>query len=253
MRERVAILNGTFDALTMDEAVDSVFASIRTRARGWLCTVNVATLMTMRRNAALQAFVDHAAWVVADGQPLVWCAPLFCGRLPERVAGIDLLDALCRRAANEGRGVYLLGSTAPVIARALANLARRHPGLRIDGADGYFTAAESRGRADAIRTSGADLLFVGMGTPRQESFIAEHWNELGATVAIGVGGSFDVIAGARVRAYRWVGRMGLEWMVRMIQEPERLMPRYLVTNAQFCWLVANAIGRRMRRRAAPKG
>jgi N-acetylglucosaminyldiphosphoundecaprenol N-acetyl-beta-D-mannosaminyltransferase len=249
----VTILNGTFDALTIGETVDAVFAMIGARTRGWLCTVNVATLMTMRGNAALQAFVDRATWVVADGQPIVWCAPLFGGELPERVTGIDLLDALCRRAAGEGQGVYLLGATAPLVARAMVNLRKRHPGLRVEGADGYFAKEEWRGRAEAIRASDARLLFVGMGTPRQESFIAEEWDELGVNVAIGVGGTFDVIAGARFRAFPWVGRVGLEWVARLIQEPDRLLPRYLVTNAQFCWLIANVMGQRMRQWLVPKG
>lgn len=252
MRPRVTILNGRFDPLTMKGAVDAVFAAIDKGERGWLCTVNVATLMTMRSNERLQAFVDQAAWIVADGQPLVWCSRLFGAPLPERVAGIDLLDALCRRAAEQKNKVYLLGSTTQLLERARANLRRRHPGLEVDGSSGYFERKDWAARADAIRASGASLLCVGMGTPRQELFIAEQWDRLGASVALGVGGSFDVIAGARFRAHPWVARLGLEWTARLVQEPRRLFLRYLLTNTMFCLLVGRTLAERMIRRATTK-
>jgi len=107
MKGRAVVLNGAFDALTFEEAVDAIVAALNKGVRGWVCTVNVATLMAMRRNPRLQRFVDRAALVVADGQPIVWCATLFDGWLPERVTGIDLVDALCRRAAASGKRVYL--------------------------------------------------------------------------------------------------------------------------------------------------
>ena len=252
MRPRIAILNGRFDPLTMDEAVSDVFAAINQRQRGWLCTVNVATLMTMRGDERLQTFVDDAAWVVADGQPLVWCSRLFGTPLPERVAGIDLVDALCRRAAEERKRVYLLGTTPHLLERTRANLRRRHPGLEVDGSSGYFERAEWPARADAIRASGASLLCVGMGTPRQEFFIAEQWERLGAAVAIGVGGSFDVIAGARFRAHPWIAKLGLEWTARLVQEPRRLFLRYLLTNTMFCLLVARSLAMRLIRQTTTK-
>jgi len=252
MRQRIAILNGRFDPLTIEGAVDAVFAAIERGERGWLCTVNVATLMTMRSDPRLQAFVDRASWVVADGQPLVWCARLFDAVLPERVAGIDLLDALCRRAAEQNKLVYLLGTTPSLLDKTRANLRRRHPGLKVDGASGFFAREEWPARAEAIRASGASLLFVGMGTPRQEYFIEEEWQHLGAAVAIGVGGSFDVIAGARFRAHPLVGKLGLEWTARLVQEPSRLFLRYLLTNTMFCLLVGRSLAARMMGLSPPK-
>jgi N-acetylglucosaminyldiphosphoundecaprenol N-acetyl-beta-D-mannosaminyltransferase len=248
MRRRTFVLNGTFDALTFDEAVDAVFEVLHTGTRGWVCTANVATLMAMRRDARLQSFVDRASLVVADGQPIVWCARLFGGHLPERVTGIDLIEALCRRAAAEGRRVHLLGSTPPLVARALARLREHHPGLTIDGSHGYFPLEQSAAHADAIRARSVGLLLVGMGTPRQERFIEAEWERLGVGVAIGIGGSIDVLAGARIRAWPWIGRAGLEWLVRLVQEPRRLMPRYLVTNTMFCLLIGRAVLTRAKRR-----
>jgi N-acetylglucosaminyldiphosphoundecaprenol N-acetyl-beta-D-mannosaminyltransferase len=241
MRRRTVVLNGTFDALTFDEAVDAIFEALRTGDRGWVCTVNVATLMAMRRDAKLQSFVERALLVVPDGQPIVWCARLFGGRLPERVTGIDLVEALCRRAAAEGRHVYLLGSTPPLVTRAVARLRQRHPASIVDGSDGHFPLEQSAERAEAIRSRAIDLLFVGMGTPRQERYIEANWDQLGVGVAMGVGGSLDVLAGARLRARPWMGRAGLEWLARMAQEPWRLTPRYLVTNTMFCLLIGRAL------------
>lgn len=246
MQKRVSILNGKFDALTNSQTVDAVFRALSSRQRGWLCTVNATTLMMMRDDTKLQCFVDKALLVVADGQPIVWCAPLFGQRLPERVTGIDLIDLLCARAEQEEKGVYLLGASDHLVKGALTALRIRYPRLNIDGADGYFSPEGAACRADKIRESGADLLFVGMGSPRQESFIQEQWEQLGVGIAIGVGGSFDVLGGARLRAPRWIRRVGLEWLFRLVQEPRRLFVRYFINNLRFCLLIASAaVGRCM--------
>jgi N-acetylglucosaminyldiphosphoundecaprenol N-acetyl-beta-D-mannosaminyltransferase len=234
----------------MAETVDAVCELVRSGERGWLCTVNVATLMAMRRQPPLREHVEGARIVVADGQPLVWCSTLFGARLPERVAGIDLIDALCRRACADGLGIFLLGSTAPLMKNTLRLLRERHPGLRVDGADGYFSNAERKERLARIRTSGATILMVGMGSPLQERFIADNWQRLGVNVAIGVGGSFDVLGGALRRAPQWLQDAGLEWLARAAQEPRRLLPRYLRSNTEFCLLIAREIVRRWVRRLA---
>ena len=122
----------------------------------------------------------------------------------------------------------------------MARLRQRHPGLMVDGSDGHFPLDESAARAEAIRSRSVSLLFVGMGTPRQERFIEAQWDRLGVGVAMGVGGSIDVLAGARFRARPWMGRAGLEWLVRMAQEPRRLTPRYVVTNTTFCLLIGQS-------------
>ncbi len=234
-------LNGRFDPLTLSETVDAIFSVLAAGRRGWLCTVNVAILMMMRTDARLQAFVERAALTVADGQPLVWLARLLGERLPERVAGIDLVDRVCARAAREGKRVYLLGATREVVAEAAKRLRARHAGLRIDYADGYFAPHEATARAARVRAAGAQILFVGMGVPRQERFLEEQWETLRVGMAIGVGGSFDVIAGLRARAPAWVQSIGMEWFFRMVQEPRRLFHRYRVTNSQFLRLALDEL------------
>lgn len=235
------MFNGLFDAVTLTECVDQVFADIDRGRRGWLATVNVAILMMMRESPGLQAFVDRASWTVADGQPLVWASRWFGRPLPERVTGVDLVECLCERAVQRGEGMYCLGATQEVVQGMMARLRERHPGLQLSGADGYFSAQEAEGRARAVADSGAKILLVGMGVPRQEQFIEGQWATLGVNLAVGVGGSFDVLAGLRQRAPVWMQRVGLEWVYRLIQEPGRLWKRYLVTGAQFGGLVLRAL------------
>jgi N-acetylglucosaminyldiphosphoundecaprenol N-acetyl-beta-D-mannosaminyltransferase len=246
MMQRIRLLNADFDPLTLPQTVDAVFSLLGAGRRGWLCTVNVAILMMMRADARLQSFVDRAALVVADGQPLVWCAPWFGQSLPERVTGVDLMDALCERAAREGARVYLLGATGEIVATVAQRLRGRHANLQVEYADGYFSKDEAAERAGRIRASGADILFVGMGVPRQENFLEEQWDRLGVGMAIGVGGSFDVLAGLRSRAPAWVQKAGMEWLFRLLQEPRRLFARYLTTNSLFVWLLLRTLVKRNR-------
>ncbi|MEE4381947.1 MAG: WecB/TagA/CpsF family glycosyltransferase [Pseudomonadales bacterium] len=242
----MSILGADFDALGFEETVERCVRWIEEGRSGWLSTVNVAILMMMRGDPALRRFVTRSAFVVADGQPLVWCAPLFGGRIPERVAGVDLVLALSREAATRGLRVGLLGAQDSVVQAVAARLRAECPGLELSCVeDGYFDAREAPARADAIREAGTDLLFVGMGVPRQEQFIEGQWDRLGVRLAIGVGGTFDVLAGLRSRAPALVQRLGLEWAYRLAQEPRRLWKRYLVTNSRFLLLVARQALRRL--------
>jgi len=235
----VHILNGRFDRLSAGQTVEQLIQAIHDGERGVLCTINVAILMMMRSNARLQRFVDSSRWTVADGQPLVWASHLRQQPLPERVTGIDLIDLLCARATRDGIGVFFLGADDRTVHTAVDVLRTRHAGLDVRGcADGYFGPEQAEARAKAVAESGAGLLFVGMGAPRQEYFIEEQWEHLGARVVIGVGGSFDVIAGLRKRAPLFVQRAGLEWAYRLAQEPRRLFMRYLVTNSEFLGLMS---------------
>jgi N-acetylglucosaminyldiphosphoundecaprenol N-acetyl-beta-D-mannosaminyltransferase len=230
----IRILNCEFAPVTLADTIDWARDWIRSGERGHICTVNVAILMMMRSDPKLQGFVDRASLVIADGQPLIWASHLQSDYLPERVTGVDLVDELCALAAKEGFGVYFLGARRSVIETAVKRLADRHPALEVSGiADGYFDATEAPIRAKAVRESGAKLLIVGMGVPRQEEFIESQWDELGIQLAIPVGGSFEVMAGSARRAPVFLQRIGMEWSFRLAQEPRRLWKRYLVTNSQF--------------------
>ncbi len=240
--KKVKILGTSFDALSLEQTVDWVVQLINTNQRGYICTVNVAILMMMRSHLQLSNFVQKAALIVADGQPLVWTSKFLEQSLPERVTGIDLIDAIAARAETEGLGIYLMGATTEVIAATVFKMQSKYPRLKICGFDnGYFNEAQSAERAAAIYQSGAQILFVGMGVPRQESFLEQNWEQFGVNLAIPVGGSFDVYAGIRKRAPLWVQQTGLEWLYRLIQEPQRLWKRYLLTNSQFVLHLLRAV------------
>lgn len=236
-KNRSEILNGVFDSVTRSQAATWARNLIKSGKRGYICTVNVAILMMMRSNAELRRFIDEAPLVVADGQPLVWASRLSRCSLPERVTGIDLIEDLMALSEQEGFGVYLMGATSEIIHKVESNLRMQYPKLRICGVDdGYFSLNNAEDRVKAIRESQANILLVGMGVPRQEAFLSQHWADLGVNLAIGVGGSFDVIAGLRQRAPLWMQKSGLEWLFRLVQEPGRLWQRYATTNAQFIGL-----------------
>lgn len=240
-REQVQILNANFDSYTLDSCVEEVVAAATIGERVWLATVNVAILMGMRRDREVQDYVDRARWVVADGQPIVWLSKLLGRPLPARVTGVDLIEGLCARAEQAGLVVFFLGASDEVVAAAANAMKSRYPRLQLHFDNGYFDDEGALERVSAIADAGTNVVFVGMGVPRQERFIEEHLDGMKVNVAIGVGGSFDVIGGLRGRAPLALQRFGLEWTYRLVQEPRRLWRRYLVTGTQFGVLALGAV------------
>ena len=193
--------------------------------------------MMMQSDPRLKQYIDDSGLIVADGQPLIWLSKLLRKPLPERVAGVELVHELVNVASQENAGIYLMGATQDIVEDVAKKLSEQTSNAQFVGVqDGYFSHEESKARAQAIRESGAKLLIVAMGVPRQEQFLQDHWEELNVQLAIGVGGSFDVIAGRTKRAPQWMQTVGLEWFFRMSQEPRRLAKRYFITNSQFIWL-----------------
>ena len=238
------ILNCDFDPVTYNQTLSWAKEKLASNDRGYICTVNVAILMMMQKNQNLQKFVDEAALTVADGQPLIWLSRILRKRLPERVAGVDLVQGLCEVAAENGSSVYFMGAQADVVKDVVDRMTANVANLNVAGYDdGYFDERDNATRATQIRESKADLLIVAMGVPRQENFIKRQWDQLGVKLAIPVGGSFEVIAGRKKRAPVWMQKTGAEWFYRLCQEPRRLFKRYLVTNCQFIWQAIGAFFR----------
>lgn len=235
------ILNAGFHQVDMNATLEHLFDLVEQNQRGWISTVNVAILMMMRDSAFLQSYVDESSLVIADGQPLIWTSSWFGQVLPERVTGVDLVMQTCARAEKEQLGVYFLGATDDVIGKLEQRLKAKFPLLSMHFANGYFSQDEFQQRAEQVAQSGAAILFVGMGVPRQEQFIKGQWQNLGVNVAVGVGGSFDVLCGLRSRAPHWIQKIGMEWFYRMVQEPRRLFGRYLSTNSRFIGLILTAL------------
>jgi N-acetylglucosaminyldiphosphoundecaprenol N-acetyl-beta-D-mannosaminyltransferase len=236
---RVTLYGVGVDPITLDQSLAWIDETIAGGHHRRIVTLNTTGLMLAERLPFYREFVANADLVVADGQPLVWLAPLFGHRLPARVAGIDLVQQLATQAEARGYSIYLLGAETDTVEAATAELRRRHPQLRIAGHHHGYLGDGAADVAAAIGRSGAAVLLVGMGSPRQERFIDDYWSDLGVNIAIGVGGSFEVLAQRLHRAPRWLQRLGLEWAFRMLQEPRRLARRYLET---FVWLTARTLG-----------
>jgi N-acetylglucosaminyldiphosphoundecaprenol N-acetyl-beta-D-mannosaminyltransferase len=227
------------DALTMTQAVARCTDAIKNGEHLSVGVLNAAKVVAMRRNPQLREAVAECDMILADGQAVVWASRMLGAPLPERVAGIDLFTALLAEAADRGYRVYFLGARPEVLARMMDEVGRRFPGLPVAGArDGYYQAGEEAEVAEDIRRSGADILFMGMSSPRKEVFLSEWGPATGANVIHGVGGSFDILAGLTRRAPVWWQDHGLEWLYRASQEPVRLGRRYLTTNMSFIALVA---------------
>ncbi len=224
---------------TMAEVLASVESAIRERRRLLIGVVNAAKIVNMRRDPELRAAVLSSDLILADGMSVVWASRLLGRRLPERIAGIDLMHEMLRRGEQQGWRVYALGATEAVLNRAIARMRADHPALQLAGHHhGYFASTEEEeALARSIRAARPDILLVAMTSPKKERFLARWIDTLDVPVCHGVGGSFDVLAGDVARAPEAWQRLGLEWLYRVKQEPGRLWRRYLVTNTLFCGLV----------------
>ncbi|MFC6840819.1 WecB/TagA/CpsF family glycosyltransferase [Xanthomonas theicola] len=252
---RLRFLDCPLDLLTpgqlLRRAQDAVDGGAPLRIEG----LNVAKLIDARAQPPLRAALEQAEVVHIDGGGISIGLRWLQQEPPPRRAGIDLMQDLCAQAAHCGAGVYLLGARSAVAAAAGERLRAASPGLRIVGArDGYFGDAELPQVIAAIRDSGARYLFVGISSPKKELFLQRHWRELGVALAMGVGGSFDVLSGMLPRAPRLMQRFGMEWLFRLALEPRRLAWRYLRTNVLYLLLLLRArLSRRYRARALTRG
>lgn len=222
--------------LTFDQALDRIDRLIAAGKPSFFITANLNYAMLVDADPRLRVLNDQAAFVLADGMPLVWWSRLGPRPLPERVAGSDLIYGMCDRAARKGHRVYLLGAAPGVADEAAANLVARYPGLQVVGVEcppfRSPTAAEERDQIDRIRSARPDILFVAFGQPKGELWIAERLGRLGVPVCVQVGATLDFVAGRVKRSPKWMRKTGLEWAYRMLQEPRRLAGRYL-DNIQF--------------------
>ena len=224
--------------LTQDEAVEKLFSLVAAGGSRHVAVVNAAKLVAATEDETLRGILRSAAIVTADGMSVVWASRLLGRRLKERVTGIDLFERLVGEAAGRGVPVYFFGAREASVRRVVEVFKSRFPNLRVAGyRNGYFEMEENDGLVAAIRESRAELLFVAMGSPAQEKWIAANLEKTGARLAMGVGGSFDHLSGLVRRAPRWMQRTGLEWLHRLWLEPRRLWKRYLVGNTRFIGLV----------------
>ena len=238
-----------FHAVTFNEAVHLLVALAQGDEPTYAVTANVDHVVRFHRCPQVRTLYTDASLILADGTPLVWVSRLLGRPLPERVAGSDLLPRLCAEAANCGLSVFFLGGSPGTAQRAADVLRERHPRLEVAGTYcppyGFETDPEESERiVHRIRDTAPDLLFVGLGSPKQERWIATNRNACGAKLSIGIGISFSFVSGAVRRAPTWMQRIGLEWAHRLIQEPRRLGRRYLIEDTFFLRLVLQQLFKR---------
>jgi len=238
---RVNILGVGVSAINMATALEIIEGWIARRESHYVCVTGVHGVMESRRDESLRRIHDQAGLVTPDGMPLVWLSRLRGFHQVDRVYGPDLMLALCERSVDLGYRHFFYGGAEGVPEQLAAVLQGRFPGLRVVGTYSPpfrpLTPEEDREMVRMINGANPDIVWVGLSTPKQERWMAEHVGRLTAPVLIGVGAAFDFHTGRKPQAPRWMQRAGLEWLFRLLTEPRRLWRRYLINNPLFIALV----------------
>jgi len=228
------VLGVKVDVVTMDKAVEMLETFIAEKKNRLVATANAEMVMTAQNDSHLAEVLDQADLVVPDGAGVVWAARYQGNQVPERVAGYDMVQQLLARAAVCGYRVYFFGGAPGIAEQACKTAKEWYSGLDVVGIrNGFFTDADEPGIIEDIRASKPDILLAALGVPKQEKWLAKHLTELNVPVSIGVGGSFDVMAGNVKRAPLWMRRISLEWLFRLVMQPQRALrmlalPRFVV-------------------------
>ena len=239
---RIYIFSCPIDALDMQATIAEIETCIHNRILCQHVVVNVAKIVEMQKNKKLRQIVSDCHIINADGMPLVWAARLLKKPLPGRVAGVDLFQELVEVCSEKGYRPFFLGARERVVKEMVQQFSRKFPGLNIAGfRNGYFTDNEELHIADSIKKSRADMLFVGFSSPMKEEFLNKWMPHMNVPFCMGVGGSFDIVAGRTKRAPFWMQRLGLEWAFRIYQEPRRMWKRYATTNPMFIWMLVKEL------------
>ena len=231
LKHPIAIFGLPLDSLTADGAVGAIESMILSDGTHQIATANLDFWLNSLSDSHLHRIIAGCSLVLPDGMPLVWVSKLLGCPLADRVTGVDLVPRLAELSARKGYKIFLLGGKDNVAERAKDVLEAKFPGVRIVGT--YAPREEEIDQLnegemlDQIHAAKPEILLVALGNPKQEKWIWMNRKRLGVPVAMGVGGSFEIIVGDMVRAPRWVQRCGLEWAMRLVQEPQRLWPRYL--------------------------
>ena len=233
------ILNTRVHNLSMLETINCVEEAILNDNHVHHVVVNAGKIVQLQKDNQLRESVNNSDIINADGQAVVWAAKFLNKPLKERVAGIDLMQNLVELAYKNNHTIFLFGAKEEVVKKVIAIYSEKYGKNLIAGyRNGYYNKEEESFIANEIASSGANMLFVAITSPKKENFLYEFKNELKAVNFImGVGGSFDVIAGLTKRAPLWMQNNGLEWFYRFLQEPKRMWERYLVGNSKFIYLV----------------
>ncbi len=240
--QRVDVLGVGVSAITPDDALGEIARWIDDGEQHYVCVTGMHGVMEAQHDPELLRIHNDSGLTTPDGMPMVWAARYAGAKSVERVYGPDLMLAVCEQAAEKGWGSYLYGATDEVLDRLRANLTERYPGLKIVGAYSPpfrpMTPDEDAAAVRAINDSGAEIVWVGLSTPKQERWMDAHVGLVHAPVLVGVGAAFDIHAGNLRQAPKWMQRSGLEWLFRLASEPRRLWRRYVINIPKFLFAIA---------------
>ncbi len=239
------VLGAQVDVLSWDVALERLLGWARARESRYVTICNVHVVVSAAQDAAYRDIINGSDMATPDGAPVAWMLRRLGFAGQSRISGPDLMWALCERAAQENLPIYCYGSTEATLGLLERRLREAFPALRMAMESPPFralTPQEDAAAVERINASDTGIVFVGLGCPKQERWMAEHRGRVQA-VMIGVGAAFDFHAGTVQRAPLWMQRRGLEWLHRLASEPRRLWRRYLVTNTLFVWLAAGQLWR----------
>ena len=237
-RIRRTICGIPVDAITMEQTLNLAENAIQEKKYIHHSVINAAKVVNAVKNTDLRKSIIDCDIINADGKAIVWAAKFLNRPVPELVTGIDLMVELVKLAAERRFKIYFFGATEDVVAKVVRKYSTQYgPEIIAGYCNGYYANSQEPIIAEKIAASGADILFVAMTSPRKEIFLDTYKQILKVPFIMGVGGSFDVVAGIVKRAPMWMQSSGLEWFYRVIQEPGRLWKRYLITNSLFIYLI----------------
>ena len=236
---RARVLGTEITPLDLNGTINLLIEMVQSNAQGYVCVANVHTTTLAVRDRRFRSALDGAAAVVADGMPIVWRVRAAGYPQAGRVYGVDLLEAMCAAGIRTGLRHGFFGGWEGAAEMMVARFRERHPSLHIAGIwePGLVKEGEQAPTdlLDSINDAACDVLWVGLGAPKQELWMAQHRAYLRAPVMVGVGQAFDILAGRTSRAPSWMGSHGMEWLYRLTHEPRRLWKRYLLYNTIFVW------------------
>lgn len=244
MHDKFHIISLNIDHVSFTESLDQVMRWALSRTPAYVCFANVHMTMEAHKDANFQQNVNHASLVLADGKPVAVAGKLLYGKKQERIAGMDFMPAVLEKANENRAKVFLYGSTQQTLDALRQKINTNYKNVELAGAIAPPFRALSQEELTAdiheINQSGANLVLVSLGCPKQEKWMAATSARINA-VLLGVGGAFAVTAGLQKRSPAWMQRSGLEWLHRLLQEPGRLFKRYFVTNTSFLFLLSKAL------------
>ena len=236
--KRLYLVNTYVDDVTMDESVQIAEEAVIQKKPIFQISINANKINLIQKNPELRSIINESGLNNADGTSVLWAAKLFGHSIKEKVAGCDLFQNLVRLSAEKGYRVYFLGAKEETVKRMVEVLCERYPSLTVAGyRNGYFSEQQEPQIVDEIAAAKPDFLFAALSSPKQEYFLHRYWDRLGVGYAMGVGGSFDVVAGTVKRAPQWMIDHSLEWLYRFCREPKKRFYSCLVSPAKFVLLV----------------